>query len=89
MTLLPPLTTNTQTFYGPTLIYDQIIEPALYTNTQTFYEITVYIYPWHPNCLPGDMTVPTAARQAMTVPELARQAMTVPTAARQPMPIGC
>jgi hypothetical protein len=42
------------------------VYPPLYTNTQTFYEITLYIYPWHPNCLPGDMTLQTAARQAMT-----------------------
>lgn len=40
-TLLPGLTTNTQTFYGPTIAATSTLSPSLYTNTQTFYSPTV------------------------------------------------
>lgn len=38
-TLSPPLVTETQTFYAPTLTH--VLRPGLVTNTQTFYAPTV------------------------------------------------
>lgn len=41
-----PNTYSDQIFYGPTVIWDQTLDPTLFTNTQTFFSPTVYfLYP--------------------------------------------
>lgn len=41
LTLTPGLLTNSNTFYSPTVSYDQTLTPGLFTNSNAFYAATV------------------------------------------------
>ena len=80
-TLLPGLTTNTQTFYGPTVTAGTVnLQPGLTTNTQTFYSPTVT--PGTVNLQPGLTTNnqtfynPTVSATADLAPSLVTNTQT-------------
>lgn len=70
-TLSPPLLTNAQTFFGPTVVNTNTISPSLLTNTETFFGPTVQLEGqtlapslftdsqtfFGPTVTPGDVTV--------------------------------